>query len=228
MTEPTCAEVRDAAAEFALDILEPAERAAVAAHLLRCPACREEVDSMVSVGARLIELVPGTEPPLGFDHRVLARVRQTRPDRGRGRAQTVIRRRPRVFAAVAAAAAAVALVFGSLGWFAGRNDDHRATKVILTAGFTQGGRHVGNVEVYTSGDGSPWLTMTVQGAEGIAKVTCELIGTNGSHTEIGSFPLVDGSGTWGAPDPAGVAGVAGVQLVSTDSHQLIATATFHA
>ena len=192
------------------------------------PACREDVDSMVSVGARLIELVPGTEPPLGFDHRVLARVRQTQTRPDRGRARTVIRRRPRVFAAVAAAAAAVALVFGSLGWLAGRNDDHSTTKVILTAGFTQGGRHVGNVEVYTSRGGSPWLTMTVQGAAGSPKVTCELIGTNGSRTNMGSFDLVDGSGTWGAPDPAGLAGVAGVQLVSTASHQVIATATFHA
>jgi len=226
VSEPTCVEVRDAAAEFALDILEPAERSRVAAHLLRCPACREEVDAMVSVGARLIELVPGTEPPLGFDHRVLARVRQGETRRSRALARTVVRRRPRLFAAVAAAAAAVALVFGSLGWLAGRHDDHSTSKVILTAAFKEGGRHVGDVEVYAGRDGSPWLTMTVQGATGSPKVTCELIGKNGSHTGIGSFDLVDGSGTWGAPDRAGLAGVAGVQLVATNNHQVIASAMF--
>ena len=223
MTTPTCAEVRDAAAEFALDILEPAERSALAAHLLRCPACREEVDAMDSVSTRLIELVPGTEPPLGFDRRVLARVRQieTRPHRG------FVRRRPRLFAAVAAAAAAVALVFGSLGWFAGRNDDHSTNKIILTAAFSQGGRHVGSVDVYDTPGGSPWLTMTVQGATGSARVTCELIGKNGTRTEIGSFDLVDGSGTWGAPDPAPLDSVGGVQLLGTPNHQVIATAMFH-
>jgi hypothetical protein len=225
MNEPTCAEIRDAAAEFALDILEPAERGIVAAHLLRCPACRAEVDSMAGIGARLIELVPGTEPPLGFDRRVLARVQQTRPHRGRAR--TVVGRRPCFSATLAAAAAAVALLFGTLGWMAGRNTHHSTNKVILTAAFNQDGRHVGNVEVYTSPGGSPWLTMTVQGAAGSAKVSCELIGTNGKLTTIGAFGLVDGSGSWGAPDPAGLAGVAGVQLVGTDNHLVVATATFH-
>jgi anti-sigma factor RsiW len=224
MSEPTCDEIRDAAAEFALDILEPAERGAVAAHLLRCPACRQEVDAMVGVGARLIELVPGTEPPLGFDRRVLARVGQTRTHRGPARA--MVRRPPRFFAAVAAAAAAVALVFGSLGWFAGRNTHHSTDKVIAAAAFSQGGRHVGDVEVYMARDGSPWLSMTVQGAAGSPKVSCELIGTNGKHTTLGSFDLIDGSGSWGAPDPAGATGVAGVQLVGTDNHQVVATATF--
>ena len=79
MTELTCAQVRDAAAEYALDILEPGERSAVAAHLLRCPACRAQVEGMSGVATRLIELVPGTEPPLGFDRRVMARVRDIHP-----------------------------------------------------------------------------------------------------------------------------------------------------
>ncbi len=74
MIDLTCAEARDLAAEFALDILEPEERSAVAAHLLRCPTCRAEVSGMEVVSERLLDLVPGTEPPLGFDRRVLARV----------------------------------------------------------------------------------------------------------------------------------------------------------
>ena len=83
---------------------------------------------MDSVSTRLIELVPGTEPPLGFDRRVLARVRQSRP----GPTGGLVRRRP-LFAAAAGAAAVVALVFGSLGWFAGRNDDHSTTRSSSTA-----------------------------------------------------------------------------------------------
>ena len=34
---------------------------------------------MCGVATRLIELVPGTEPPLGFDRRVLARVQDVAP-----------------------------------------------------------------------------------------------------------------------------------------------------
>jgi hypothetical protein len=224
----TCTEVRDAAAEFALDILEPTERSAVAAHLLRCPACRAEVDSMVGVGTRLLDLVPGTEPPLGFDRRVLARVRPTAtggPRRARG--MQLVGRRPRLFTGVAAAAAAVALVFGSLGWFAGRTTTHTTNKAVLTAAFRQGNRSVGTVEVDAYAGRSPWVSMTVQGAGGSEKVTCELIGTNGSRTDLGSFDLVDGSGSWGAPDRAGLAGITGAQLVSSDG-QVVATAVFHA
>src|SRR5438270_10969976 len=98
-----CSEVRDTAAEFALDILGPAERSAVAAHILRCPECRAEVESMGETAGRLLDLVPGTEPPLGFDRRVMARVGQpARPDR--------VRRRSRVGVG---AAAAVLIVLGT-------------------------------------------------------------------------------------------------------------------
>jgi anti-sigma-K factor RskA len=212
-----CAEVRDAAAEFALDILDPVERSAIAAHLIRCPDCRAEVDSMAAVGARLIELVPGTEPPLGFDRRVLARVNPAASaDRG------VIRGRPRLFAAVTAAAAAVALVFGSLGWFAGRTTSH-TPHVVLTAEFHQSGQNVG--EVYAYSGRSPWLSMTVHGLAG-STVTCELVGNHGTVIiRLGSFPLAGGSGTWGAPDPAGFTGVTGARLVSSTG-QTLATATF--
>src|SRR5262249_27686356 len=111
MIELTCREVRDSSAEFALGILPAEERASVAAHLLRCPSCREEVEGMMAVGTRLLDLVPGTEPPLGFDRRVLARVHGSH-----AAARTRSWRRPsRLVAAIAAAAAAAAL-FASVGW----------------------------------------------------------------------------------------------------------------
>jgi hypothetical protein len=222
MTAPTCTEVRDAAAEFALDILEPHERSAIAAHLLRCPDCRVEVDSMSAVGSRLLELIPGTEPPLGFDRRVLAQVvlAQVRPRRGIG--QRLGNGRSRLLAGAAAVAAAVVLVFASLGWFSGGKPTH-TPHAVLTAELLQGGHRVG--EVYAS-SGSKWLSMTVHGASGADKVTCELVGAQGAVVPIGSFDLVDGSGSWGAPDPTGFAGVTGARLIDSTGH-VIATATFH-
>ena len=52
--------------EFALGILPQNQRASVAAHLLRCPNCRRKIAPMTAIGVRLLELIPGREPPLGF------------------------------------------------------------------------------------------------------------------------------------------------------------------
>jgi hypothetical protein len=219
VTGPTCSEVRDAAAEFALDILRPHERSLIAAHLLRCPECRAEVDAMSAVSARLLELVPGTEPPLGFDERVLARLHSDASPHRR----FVNRRAPRLFAALAAVAAAVVLVVSlSLGWFSGGGGSP-AHPAVLTANFVQSGRNVGEVDAYFE---PAWLDMTVSGVRGTEKVTCELVHTDGRVTTVGSFDLVDGSGRWGAPDPGGFTGVTGARLVN-DHGQVIATATFH-
>jgi hypothetical protein len=218
VTGPSCDEVRDAAAEFALDILTPQERSVIAAHLLRCPSCRAEVDAMSNVGDRLLELVPGTEPPLGFDKRVLAGVR---PD-GRAHRGFFHHVAPRVLAGLAAAAAAVILVVSlSLGWFSG-GAGSPAYRTLLTADFMQNGHEVGEVHVDPN---SAWLDMTVSGVRGAQKVTCELVHTDGQVSTLGSFDLVDGSGRWGAPDPGGFTGVAGARLVDDHGH-VIATATF--
>jgi hypothetical protein len=176
---------------------------------------------MSSVGARLPDLVPGTEPPLGFDRRVLARVGQA----GGPRQSRWVGRRARLLTGVASVAAAAALIFGSLGWFAGRTTAHRPPPATLTAHFLQGTRDVG--EVYASGGNPPWLRMEVHGATGTEKVTCELLSTNGTVMRLGSFDLVGGSGSWGAPDGTGPTGVSGVRLVGSGG-QVIATALFRA
>jgi hypothetical protein len=232
VTELTCVQVREEAAEFALDILEPEARSLLAAHLLRCQACREEVDAMCGVATRLIELVPGTEPPLGFDRRVLARVRDIPPASrsvwpfrhhvglGGGRRSS---RRNRLIAAATAIAAAAALIFGSVGWLMGRSDHPTPDKLILAAEFEQGGHDLG--EVYAYRGTPPWLNMTVHDVRGDQKVTCELLGKDGSRTLLGSFDLVNGSGSWGAPDRWGLTGISGARLVGSHG-QVIATAIF--
>jgi hypothetical protein len=79
--------------------------------------------------------------------------------------------------------------------------------------------------VYRDDDDPLWLTMTVHDVKGGPAVTCELVAADGKLTPLGSFDLVDGSGSWGAPDPGGLTGITGARL--TDGHgRLIATATF--
>jgi hypothetical protein len=223
MTQPTCAEVHDAAAEFALDILTPEERATIAAHLLRCPACRAEVDSMSAVGTQLLQLVPATEPPLGFEHRVLARV-GVHHHSWAGRA----RRHPRIVGAVAAAAA---FIFGLIGWMAGRTTTPSSHRVLLTAALHEGARTVGHVQAYAGHPG--WVDMTVHGVSGTAHVTCEIIEHGNQVVRLGSFDLVGGNGTWGAPwgaadgawSGAGSGQLTGVRLVDSGG-KVIATAAF--
>lgn len=102
MTEPSCAEVREAAAELALGVLPGAERAEVLAHLTRCRDCRVAVQRDAEVADALLLLTPVAEPPLGFESRVIGQ-RPARP-----------RPRRRLWRLAAAAAVAVAAVGGGI------------------------------------------------------------------------------------------------------------------
>ncbi|MFF9197003.1 hypothetical protein ACF09L_17545 [Streptomyces sp. NPDC014779] len=140
---PDCGRLREGAAELALGILPARERAAAVAHLDRCPDCRAHVARLTAVGDGLLGLLPGTEPPAGFESRVLRTVApppetagaaapladpvRAGPPRtgvvppGSGPASPVRGRRRarlrRVRLALAGAGAAVALGFG--GWAVG-------------------------------------------------------------------------------------------------------------
>ena len=211
MHDLQCAEVRDSAAEFALDILDPNERSAVAAHLLRCPDCRSEVDSMHLTADRLLDLVPGTEPPLGFDRRVLERL-------------GITGHRRRVWQWGLSAAAAVLIVLGvSLGVV--ESGTSHPSPQLASAVLVQSGRHVGSIEVYRTTK-TPWVTMSVRGVNGAhGSVACELVDRSGQLMTVGRFDLVNGSGSWAAPDKWSTSNLAGARLVDTTG-QVVATATF--
>lgn len=105
----------------------------------------------------------------------------------------------------------------------GRSGHTASNKPIVEADFHRGSRDIGEVYAYR---GSPmWLSMTVHGMKGDQRVTCELVDKDGSRTRLGSFDLVDGSGSWGAPDREGLTGVTGAWLVGSTG-QVIATAIF--
>ncbi|MGW2915272.1 hypothetical protein ACWC9X_33180, partial [Streptomyces asoensis] len=82
-----CERLRELDAELALGVLPARERADAVAHLDRCPDCREHVERLTVVGDGLLALLPGAEPPVGFESRVLsslgARPRVPVPDRRR-------------------------------------------------------------------------------------------------------------------------------------------------
>ncbi|MFJ7956318.1 anti-sigma factor family protein [Streptomyces sp. NPDC096319] len=66
-----CERLRDAGAELALGVLPARERAEAVAHLDRCPECRAYVERLTAVGDALLGLLPGAEPPVGFESRAV-------------------------------------------------------------------------------------------------------------------------------------------------------------
>lgn len=187
MTDLTCHQVEEAATEYALGILPADEARGVSTHILRCPACRQEVEDIRQTGDQLLDLVPDAEPPVGFDQRLLSAL-QLGPARRRGKLRLMV--------AAAAAAAVIAVGAVTATAVAHHQQAHPAE---LTAVFHEGNQTVGTVYV---GGHPTWISMTVNHLSLSGTVSCQLTYKDGTVTSIGTFALVDGSGSWGAPDPA--------------------------
>jgi hypothetical protein len=210
MAELQCSQVDEIATEYALGILPPGEARAVSAHLLSCPACRREIEEIRGIGDQMLDLLPDAEPPLGFDQKVLSAVgpRARRPARIR----------------MLLGAAAAALVLAGAGLSAALlpssgSSPHRAE---LASVLRAGDHDVGSVYV---GGHPTWVSMTVDDLSLSGPVSCQLVWSDGNVTTVGTFWLVHGSGSWGAPDPAGMAHLVGARLVGP-AGELIARATF--
>ena len=107
----SCDDVDDLAEEFALGLLDGAERAVVVAHLEDCRSCGARVADLAEVGEQLLLVSPVIEPPAGFEQRVLAQLAPLAPQVTRRH-----RRGPGTTLGTALAiAAAVALVLGTAG-----------------------------------------------------------------------------------------------------------------
>jgi hypothetical protein len=205
--------ITDLAAELALGILPDDEAESARLHMRTCPQCAAEVASLTPVADRLLDLVPGTEPPLGFDRRVLASVS---PASVRKLQRLHFSRRFTILSAAAAAA----IVFGTMGWMAGRGSTRHVERT--AAELVSNGRSLGEVETY----GRPtWLTVSVHGLSGSGRVVCQVVYKNGTVATMGSFDLVKGSGSWSAPDPAGVSSASEARLVDSTGH-VVAVARF--
>lgn len=252
MTDRDCEWLRAVADELALGILPGQERAEAIAHLDRCPTCREHVEQLTLVGDGLLSLLPGSEPPAGFETRVTDRLGLNQPRR---------QRRPRAGVAVAAAAVA-AVGFGFGGWAVGtaiegasaptsrssepRGAEHGLLEASLLA---PDDRPVGRIFAYTGSPG--WIYMSVHlGPDGsgsdsraddeseaadsrdeyaeTGRVSCRLERTDGTSVNIGEFSLDDaGRGYWGAPTRVDPESVSGARLLAADG-SVLATAHFDA
>ncbi|WP_330350870.1 hypothetical protein [Streptomyces sp. NBC_00582] len=220
-----CQRLQDVAAELALGVLPAQERAAALAHLQHCPACRENVRELARMADELIHLIPGREPPVGFETRVLERIGV--PPRPRRRTL-----RQRFALGLAACAAAASLAVG--GWAVGVTSVSAPSATgpdrLVSADLTSHSRDVGRVVAHTSRP--QWIYMSVDADDLPARartafhgtLTCQIERADGSTTTLGTFSPAAGYAQWGAPYPTGTAPVTQVHLLAAD-HTVVASAT---
>jgi hypothetical protein len=245
VNEMGCAEFADAAAELALGVLTGRERAQALAHLDRCEACRENVRQLTVTGEELVGLLPAIEPPAGFETRVMERLglgtpapapapvpvprlglarrfgRKLSDWTGRGGGVSYPRR---MLAGVAVAAAVIVAGLGGWGLHAATSSP-AASPLSSAALLTASHQTAGKIYFY-NGD-HRWLYMSVDIGSGNDTVICQVEGSDGRFTTVGSFRLSGGFGYWGSPDPVTSGPLTGARLVTTTG-TVLATATFAA
>ncbi len=225
LTDMSCEEFAQVAAELALGVLTGRERARAIAHLDRCDTCREHVRQLSLTGEEMLGLLPSVEPPAGFETRVMGRL-----------GHTTAAKRPKwtrlMLAAAAVSLAAVACGLG--GW--GLRDaisapspgSSTAQATLRSAALlTSAHQTAGRIFLYK---GDPrWLYMDVDidtgAGAGNGTVICQLEASGGRMVTVGSFRLDGGYGWWGSPDPIKAASVTGARLTSLNG-TVLATASF--
>ncbi|PWJ02594.1 hypothetical protein DKG34_37600 [Streptomyces sp. NWU49] len=225
-----CQRLRDIAAEMALGVLPAQERAAALAHLQRCPACLENVRELARTADELLHLIPGREPPGGFETRVLQRIGLS----PRRRRRTL---RQRFALGLAAAVAAASLAMG--GWAIGVTSASSPSDTgparpdrLLSADLTSHSQDIGRVFAYTGRPHWVYMSVDVDDLPAHARaslhgtVTCQIERADGSTTTIGTFSLASGYAQWVASYPAGSQPVTKVHLLAAD-RSVAASATLH-
>jgi len=222
MIELTCDQCRELAAELALGVLPGGQHARVLAHINGCGTCHNTVSELATTTDRLIELMPGAEPPAGFDHRVIsALTSQQTPQRRRARRQWI-----------AAAAVLVAFALAAGGWVLGqatagvRPVPHNITAhTILVAPLTAHGRQIGQAFAYPGQPSWIYLSVDTDNAADTGPLRCELVRKNGSPIPAGTFSVAKGYGSWAASVDFNPDTLAAVRLI-TASGATLATAHF--
>ncbi|HEY5439283.1 MAG TPA: zf-HC2 domain-containing protein [Acidimicrobiales bacterium] len=196
--------------EFALGILDGRQRAALLAHLETCPECTQMVQELTDASDALLHVPSGAEPPLGFESRIIDRIRSSQP--------TPSRWALRSWSSLAAAAALVLVSFG-LGWVVDRGVSHSpAANSVALSNMDQrnlelNGHNVGSVVAYRGSP--PWMFVTLDAPATVSSVRCTVVTTTGARQFVGTFALKNGEGSWGTSLPVAFTSVRNVQLTSS-------------
>jgi anti-sigma-K factor RskA len=187
-------DLHDLTAGYALDALDPDERARYEEHLASCERCRDELQGFWQVAGALGRAAGGPTPPTSLGERILEQARDERPN--------VVPLRRRITAPVLASAAAVAAVVAvALGvWSLGLSrdlDDANSVLAVLSDP---------NARVHESADGEANLVVTPTGRAALV-VRRLAPAPAGKDYEIWVFEN-------GVPQRAGLFDRAGVAMLS--------------
>lgn len=200
MAELDCGRLHEVGPELALGVLDGRDRARAIAHLQDCPACEQHVRELSVIGDRLVLLVPGAEPPVGFEQRVLDRLGV--PGRRRWRRRWL-----------AAAAVLLAIGLAAAGW-AVRGALHTDEPDFASAMITANGAPVGEAFAYS--DHRSWLYVELSSPTATGTVSCEVRLDDGRTLTVGTFPVAAGSGQWAVPAPISGAHLVEVRIRAED------------
>ncbi len=220
MSEMSCTDVRELAAELALGVVSGRERDDALQHIEGCAECRREVESFSHVGDELLRAAPSAEPPSGFEDRVIERLRSSRPS-------------PRRWWPVAIAAAA-ALIVGAASMFAAGAHDRRVAHeygevlgtlhgTSLRGGALRDAKNnvVGQVALY---EGHPsWVFVAVERGTTDGKATIRLIGK--TTRTIDGLHLANGHGALGSVVAGDARDLDAIEIVDAHRNVLHAVLT---
>jgi anti-sigma factor RsiW len=197
-------DVHELTAGYALDALDPAERARYEEHLATCEPCREELQGFWGVSGSLALAAGGPSPPAALRRRILEQARSERPN--------VVPLRPRrlvpVLSAAAAVAAVAALALGLWATALSRDLDRAEEQIAIFRD--------PNARTVPTADGEADLVVTPAGDAALV-VRRLAPAPEGKDYEIWVFEN-------GVPQPAGVFEKPGVAMLSrrVDRGQTIA------
>ena len=219
-----CDEIRAAATELALGVLDGEERARVLEHTRGCSACRAHLDELAVVAQEILTAAPAHEPPPGFESRVLDALLPARPPARRWR-----RLVPAI--AVAALLAACGATFVTLSATRDERELGAHYRAVLA---TAGGKYLAARELRDAagakrgvvfayqGDQS-WVTVVLDDDaaafdDGPWRVAISL--RDGAVRELGRFDPATAGPVWGHALPVAVREVAAVRLTGADGREL--------
>ena len=209
---PDCSQVRDDLSEFALGTLAGRDRSRVLEHVTTCSACRAELDALSLAADALLNLAPTSEPPIGFEVRLMQRLRTEAPRRA-------TRHRGRDVMLVAAALALVIACFSiaRVVWHHPSTSAVGVNAVPRSVELTSHGRVVGHV--WLSPGTPPWIYMTLDREHWSGKAWCEVTLADGRVLALGTFSLNNGYGAWAAPINGARSAVASARV--TDANDVV-------
>lgn len=209
----SCAEIREVLPELALGIADGEQRALALEHAGGCTKCRRELEELSAIAEDLIALAPQREPPVGFEGRVLERLRRRQaPRRPFRRGLRRLGFATAVVTAAAVAAIATTLTYSSDRRLAsqyraalqGAHGQYFQTTHLRTAD----GSLVGTVFGY---QGSPsWLFYLLDGRYSNGRYREQIVTRSGKLITLPPFRLV--AATWGIATPIPLRDIARIKL----------------